>query len=196
MGWKTEIWGWGRGLETAGGCGTGIVGGVVVGGGSKHSDDFPWVSFIRTTEERETEREKGQESSCCPVTDGNLNHGDTSAFKREGGRCEKIETLTHTHAHTQNILRGPVDTSHSPIKVLTGRRAGSCLIIVFKSTSFFFFFKEWTKRVWNAFSFIELRVFNVCYTFLSIMNIIKLIDGTIWSLAVLTERKNIEIKKN
>ena len=76
-----------------------------VGVGGKHSDDFPWVSFIRTTEEGETERKKGGESSCRPVTNSNLNHGDTSVFKRERDAARKSKPW-HTHTH-QTSSEGP-----------------------------------------------------------------------------------------
>lgn len=48
--------GGGKGLEAAGGYGTGMVGGM--GGWSKHSDDFPCVSFIWTNEKGERQRIK------------------------------------------------------------------------------------------------------------------------------------------
>lgn len=131
MGRKTEIWdgvGWAvRWARAAGGYGTEMVGGVGGGRGRcKHSDDFPWVSFIQTNEEGEREREQLLSCHHWQVQLWwHLLHLLLLLFilkttKKREGWCKKIEMLTRTHTHERQTTSA--GSSHRPIRVLTERR--------------------------------------------------------------------------
>lgn len=135
-------------METAGGCGTGIVGGVAVEGGRRGvnivmiSPEFPSSGPLK----RGRRREKREERAAAVLSPTATLTMATPPSSRERGTLRENRN-PDTHTHTLNILRGPVDTSHSPIKVLTWRGAVSSPFIISKAPIFHSFIKNKQKSM-------------------------------------------------